>query len=146
MPLLGVHLSSGHLDPTYYHSWPLDASTGGNIWPKVSQTQKLTKYQADPMLYHSWPPDASTRGVHLSSGQLDPTESHSWSFDASMGGSVWLKCKKDIWKFEHTWGFGSCITEVFSTKNQQCTMCLSLVHTCSYYWTHVSLNQHSIFC
>ena len=29
MPLLGVHLSSGQLDPTEYHSWPLDASTWG---------------------------------------------------------------------------------------------------------------------
>ena len=35
--------------------------------------------------------------VHLSSGQLDPTSYHSWPRDASIGGgSVWLKCKKDI--------------------------------------------------
>ena len=27
-----VHLSSGQLDPTSYHSWPLDTSTGvGNL-------------------------------------------------------------------------------------------------------------------
>ena len=30
MPLPeGVHLSSGQPDQTFYHSWPLDASTGG---------------------------------------------------------------------------------------------------------------------
>ena len=35
------------------------------------------------------------------------------------GVSVWLKCKKDIWEFEHTWGLGSCFTEVFSMKEQR---------------------------
>ena len=39
MPLLGVHLTKGQLDTTEYHSWPLDASTGGtsdwrSAWPK----------------------------------------------------------------------------------------------------------------
>ena len=52
----GVCLSSGQPDPTYYHSWPLvastrgvhlslgqpspplDASTGGNVWVQINQT------------------------------------------------------------------------------------------------------------
>ena len=33
---LGVHLSSGRLHPTEFHSWPQDASTRGYIWSEVS--------------------------------------------------------------------------------------------------------------
>ena len=33
-------------------------------------------------------------------------------------GSIWLKHKKDIWKFEHTWGLEPCFAVVFSIKDQ----------------------------
>ena len=47
VPLLATRclylcLSSGQLDPTQYHSWPLDASTGGYIWAQVTRTQVST--------------------------------------------------------------------------------------------------------
>ena len=38
----GINVSSDQLNQALYHSWPLDASTGGSIWPKVSLTQRLT--------------------------------------------------------------------------------------------------------
>ena len=95
MPLLGGHLTKGQPDPKadQMSSWP-------DVVPLL----------ATRCLY---------QGVCLRSGQLDATKHHSWPWDASTGGSIWHMCKKDIWKFEHTLGFGSCITEAFSMKDQQ---------------------------
>ena len=97
MPLLGVHLTKGLPDP-----------------------------KADQM--SSWPdvvPLLATRccyqGVHLSKGQPDPKiwqKMSTWPKASSVGRSIWLKCKKDIWKLEHTLHFMLYFTEVFSMKDQ----------------------------
>ena len=40
------------------------------------------------------------------------------------------KCKKDIWKFEHTLQFRSCFTEVFSMKPKVCIYVCMCVCVC----------------
>ena len=44
-------MSSGQLDPIYYHTWPLNAVTG---------RVHLSSGHPDPTDYHSWLLDAST--------------------------------------------------------------------------------------
>ena len=192
------------LDPTSYHSWPLDASVGGtsdlrstghNLVPLLATRclywgVHLTKGQPDPKddQMPSWPdvvlllgirclylgstselrstghnlvPLLATRCLYqgwvcmsdqrsawskgrpnvkltwcsnmfghqmpLPWGYIWPKVSLAQRYDKNVnltqsliyGGSIQLKCKKDIWKFEHTLGVRSCFTEVFSTKDQK---------------------------
>ena len=62
------------------------------------------------------------------------------TWDASTGGSIWLKCKKDIWKFEQTLHFMLCFTEIFSTKDQQITYSSVVYIFC---WP---IREHSFEC
>ena len=133
----GVHLRSGQLDPSQYHSWPLDASTRGvselrstrpnlvplsatrclywgYIWPKV----RVTKCQADLMWYHSWPLDASTRGYILPQvnwTQLSTTLGHEMPL---LGGVCLTWVQKGHLKILNNLHFMLCFTEFFSTKDQ----------------------------
>ena len=60
------------------------------------------------------------KGVHLTKGQPDPKIWQKCQPDLKpqLLGFHLTKCKKDIWKFEHTLRFMLCFIEVFSTKDQ----------------------------
>ena len=132
----------------YYHSWLLDASSRGvyltkgqpdpKIWQKCQPDPKshlwgvhLTKGQPYPKAdqMSSWPevvPLLATRCLYQGLGYVwwkvsltQRSEKMSTWPKVSSRGSICLKCKKDIWKIEHTLRFMVCFAEVFSTKDQQ---------------------------
>ena len=86
-------------DLKLYHSWPLDASTGG------TSDQSQPDPKADQM--SSWPEVIQllaticlTGVVCLTKGQPDPKIWQKCQLDPRppIWGYIWLKCKKDIWK------------------------------------------------
>ena len=90
-------------------------------WAQANETQVSTT------LDHQMPPPRGIEGAWGWLGWGEIWQTSAWpkgwpnvklTWDASTGGSIWLKCKKDIRKFKHTWGLGSCFTEVFSMKHQ----------------------------
>ena len=73
-PLLATRggcLSSGQLNPSQYHSWPLDAAGGC-----------LSSGQFDPSQYHSWPLDAAVGYIWV---QVN------WSPLLATRGDVWAQ-------------------------------------------------------
>ena len=95
MPLLVLHLTKGQADPKVdqMSSWP-----------------DIVLLLATRCLYQGGTSELSSTGPNLVS--LLAMRCLYW-------GSIWLKCKKDIWKFENTLHFRCCFTEVFSMKDQQ---------------------------
>ena len=93
----GVHLTEGQPDPkaNQMSSWSdvvALLATGclyGGISELRSTGSKLVIFVATRCLY---------QGVHLTEGQPDPKvdQMSSWPEMPVLGGSIWLKCKKDI--------------------------------------------------
>ena len=93
---MGVHLSSGQLDLTQFWSWPWDTCTGG--------------------VHLSW--------VCLAAIVNCPYVVLLLVTGCVYGGSIWLKCKKDIWKFGHILGLGLASQRSFlwkTNKEGSCT-------------------------
>ena len=132
---LTQRLTKCQADLMYYHSWPLDACTGvgvsrrltggvGGYTSKMKMVYCKVLFKTQDSLLNTednrtWAQvNASTWGTSdlmSTRPKLVPllaTRFLDW-------GSIWPKCKKDIWKFEHTLHFMLCFTEVFSTKDQQ---------------------------
>ena len=103
-----VHLTKGQPDPKSDQMW---------TWPKASSWGiDLTKGQPDPKSdqMSTWP-KTSSWVVHLTKGQPHPkSDQMSTLPKASSWEGPLTKCRKVIWKFEHTMKFCSCFTEVFS--------------------------------
>ena len=126
----GVHLTKGQPDPKseQMSTWPKASSWGGTsdqghsdlkIWWNVN-LPKVVSHLATRCL---------CLGVHLTKGQPDPKDLRKiiiWQKcqpdpKPHLGGPS--KCRKVIWKLEHTMRFRSCLTAVFyerpiSKRNQ----------------------------
>ena len=146
MPLLGVvHLTKGQPDwkADQMSSWPtvVPLLTTRCLYKGVCLTKGQPDWKADQM--SSWPavvPLLTTRCLYLGfvwpkvSLTKDLRKNVNLTKTSSMEGSIWLKCKKDIWKFEHTLHFRSCFTEVFSMKDQK-EICLQNNEYISCHWS-----------
>ena len=93
---------------------PGDGGTSNqrSVWPKGWPNIKLT--WCSTTLGHEMYLPGGTSELRSTGPNLIPL----LTMRCLYWGYMWLKCKKDIWKFEHTWGFGSCFTEDFSMKDQ----------------------------
>ena len=127
-----VHLTKGQPDPKLPKCQPdqsLILTSGGYV--------NLTKGQPDPKCdqMSTWPkawwwayvwPKVSLTWKIWQKCQPDLKPHLFWV--------LLTKCKKDIWKFEHTLQFRSCFTEVFSMKPKVCIyvcMCVCVKIECS---------------
>ena len=136
MPLWGVYL-------TCRLAWPKG-------WPNVELTWAASTSQPGLTQCWSWAWDASTVGDTYELRSTGPNsvlvlamtclcqggyiwagyiwlQMSTWPYVVLLlvtgciyGGSTWLKCKKDIWKFEHTSGLGPASQRSFlqKTNNQ----------------------------
>ena len=122
-PDLKPHLQGGTSDQGW--AWPKDLtkiSTWSKASPMVGVQGCLTKGEPDLEIWQKCHPDLKP---HLqqryiwprSAWPKDLTKMSTWPITSPMGVHL-TKCKKDIWKFEHTLLFQCCFTEVFSTKDQ----------------------------
>ena len=95
-------------------TWP-KASPWGDVWPEVNLTKVVTHLTTRCL---SW-------RVNPTKGQSDlqTWQNVNLTWSLNYGGVHLTKCRKVIWKSEHTLRFRSCFTEVFSTKDQK--ICLA---------------------
>ena len=121
----GVHLTKGQPDPKadQLSSWPEVVTLLTTRW--LYQEVHLIKGQPDLKANQmwSWPEVVqllATRclywGVHLTKGQHDPKiweKMSTWPEASSMGGSIWLKYKKDMWKFGNLLCISCFASQVF---------------------------------
>ena len=96
------HITLGHK-----MSLPGGTSDPRSTWPEVWWNVNLT-----------WSLILRGTSDQRSTWPEDLTKMSTWQEDFSWGVHL-TKCRKVIWKFEHTLHFRSCFTEVFSTKDQQ---------------------------
>ena len=122
-------------------------STGSKLVPLLATGclycgVHLTEGQPDPKAdqMSSWPDIGIVLGHYMLSqggtSELRSTGPKSLGHKMPLPQrSICLKCKKDIRKFEHTWGFGSCFTGLFYkrpvTKEEKDPKGRYAINTCS---------------